>query len=106
MFYNILAILSNQKKSPFQMPVVNEHQINQSDPNRPGTSRSDWQLSNRYSIRSNISARKSEILSPDLMWHASDMFSCLESLGASVMKDAAPYDALGYADSNFDRVGS
>lgn len=97
-------MLSNQKRLPFQMPVVNEHQIVQADVNRAGSSRADWQTSNRYSLRSLKSSRKSELSSPDIMWHTSDIFSCLESLGASVTKDDTPYDMLGYTENSFDRV--
>lgn len=88
------------------MPVVNEHQIASIDLNRPGPSRSDGQLNNRYSCKSfkSASSRKSEILSPELIWQVSDIFLCLESLGATVNKDSAPYDRLNYAENSFDRV--
>lgn len=91
------------------MPVVNEHQTVANDANRAGPSRNvnsgEWHPTNRYSMRSyKSSSRKSDALSPDLMWHASDIFSCLESLGASIAKETTPYDVLGYAgESSFDR---
>lgn len=100
------AMLSNQKRSPFQMPVVNENQIAQSDLNRPSTSRNEWLPSNRYSLRSFKSfSRKSEMLSPDQMWLTSDTFACLDALGVSIAKDTAPYDVFGYTGENgYDRV--
>lgn len=99
-------MLNNQKRSPFQMPVVNENQIIQSDLNRPSTSRNEWLPSNRFSMRSFKSfSRKSEILSPDQMWLASDTFACLDALGVSVAKETAPYDMFSYAGENgYDRV--
>lgn len=102
-------MLPNIKRSPYQMPVVNEHQTVTNDLNRPGPSRNvasgEWNSTNRYSMRNfKSSSRKSDAQSPDLMWHASDIFSCLESLGASLAKEATPYDVLGYAaESSFDR---
>lgn len=99
-------MLNNQKRSPFQMPVVNENQIAQSDLNRPGTSRNEWLPSNRFSMRSFKSfSRKSEILSPDQMWLTSDTFACLDALGVSVAKETAPYDMFSYAAENgYERV--
>lgn len=83
------------------MPVVNEHQ--KIDPNRAGSSRNDSQFNNRFS-KSFKSSQKSEASSPDLIWSVSDMFLCLESLGANVAKDSAPYDRISYSESSFDRV--
>lgn len=83
------------------MPVVNEHQI--IDPNRAGSSRNDAQSTNRFS-KSFKNSRKSEASSPDLIWSIPDMFLCLESLGATVAKDSAPYDRISYSESSFDRV--
>lgn len=97
----IAAILSNQRKLPNQMPVVNEHQI--VDPNRASSSRHDAQFTNRFS-KSFKSTRKSEASSPELMWSIPDMFLCLDSLGATVTKDSAPYDRVSYSESSFDRV--
>lgn len=99
-------MLSNQKRSPFQMPVVNENQIIQCDSNRPSTSRNEWLPSNRFSMRSFKSfSRKSEILSPDQMWLTSDTFACLDALGVSVAKETAPYDMFSYSGENgYDRV--
>lgn len=99
-------MLNNQKRSPFQMPVVNENQIVQSDLNRPSTSRNEWLPSNRFSMRSFKSfSRKSEILSPDQMWLTSDTFACLDALGVSVAKETTPYDMFSYAGENvYDRV--
>lgn len=107
----VSAMLSNTKRSPAcQMPIVSEHQIVVNDLNRPGTSRStaqtDWQPSNRYSLRSfKSSSHKSETMSPDLMWQTSEEFACLESLGASIPKETTPFAMFGYAtaDSNYDR---
>lgn len=101
------AMLGTQKRSPFQMPVVNENQIIvQSDLNRPSTSRNEWLPSNRFSMRSFKSfSRKSEILSPDQMWVTSDTFACLDALGVSVAKETAPYDMFSYTGENgYDRV--
>lgn len=83
------------------MPVVNEHQM--ADPNRAGSSRNEPQFVNRYG-KSFRGSRKSEASSPDLIWSVSDMFLCLESLGANVAKDSAPYDRISYSESSFDRV--
>lgn len=95
------AILGNQRKLPHQMPVVNEHQI--VDQNRAGSSRSDTQFVNRYG-KSFRGSRKSEASSPDLIWSVSEMFLCLESLGANVTRESAPYDRISYSESSFDRV--
>lgn len=94
------AILGNQRKLPYQMPVVSEHQI--SDQNRAGSSRSD-QYASRFG-KSFKCPRKSEASSPELIWSVPDMFLCLDSLGATVAKDSAPYDRIGYSESSFDRV--
>lgn len=104
--FKISAMLSNQKRSPFQMPVVNENQTVQSDLNRPSTSRNEWLPSNRFSIRSFKSfSRKSEVLSPDQMWLTADTFACLDALGVSVTKETAPYDMFSYTGENgYDRV--
>lgn len=83
------------------MPVVNEHQI--ADSNRAGSSRNDAQFTNRFS-KSYKMSRKSDAMSPELIWSIPDMFLCLESLGASVPKDSAPYDRISYSESSFDRV--
>lgn len=83
------------------MPVVNEHQI--TDPNQAGSSRNDALFSNRYS-KAFKGSRKSEASSPDLIWSVPDMFLCLESLGATVAKDSAPYDRISYSENSFDRV--
>lgn len=93
-------MLGAQKRLPYQMPVVNEHQS--TDPNRAGSSRNDG-IFNRYS-KSFKTSRKSEASSPDLIWSVPDMFFCLESLGATVAKDSAPYDRISYSESSFDRV--
>lgn len=90
------AILGNQRKLPYQMPVVNEHQTFDS-------SRNETQFINRY-MRSYKGSRKSEASSPDLIWSVSDMFLCLESLGANIARDLAPYDRISYSESSFDRV--
>lgn len=82
------------------MPVVNEHQI--SDQNRAGSSRCD-QYANRFGKNGKLS-RKSEASSPELLWLVPDMFLCLDSLGATVAKDTAPYDRIGYSENSFDRV--
>lgn len=96
------AILENQKKQSFQMPVVNEHLP--VDPNRPSSSRFDaTPIIGRHG-RNSKSGRRSDASSPELIWQATDTFSCLESLGASVAKDSAPYDRMSYADGSFDRV--
>lgn len=99
-------MLNNQKRPPFQMPVVNENQIVQSDLNRPSTSRNEWLPSNRFSMRSFKSfSRKSEVLSPDQMWLTSDTFACLDALGVAVAKETAPYDMFSYtAENGYDRV--
>lgn len=81
------------------MPVVNENQI----VDHPGSSRHDMHLGNRYG-KGGKASRKSEATSPDLMWTASEIFHCLESLGANVTKDSAPYDRISYSESSFDRV--
>lgn len=94
-------MLGNQRKLPYQMPVVSEHKI--IDQNRAGSSRSDGQYANRFG-KSYKCSRKSEALSPELIWSVPDMFSCLDSLGATVANDAAPYDRIGYSESSFDRV--
>lgn len=94
------AILGNQRKLPYQMPVVSENQI--IDQNRAGSSRSD-QYANRFG-KSYKCSRKSEASSPELIWSVPDMFLCLDSLGATVAKDSAPYDRIGYSESSFDRV--
>lgn len=99
--FHCSAILGNQKKHSFQMPVVNEHQS--IDPNRAGTSRNDGQFANRH-VKNFRSHRKSEVPSPELIWQVSEMFLCLDSLGASVAKDSAPYDRMSYAENSFDRV--
>lgn len=83
------------------MPVVNEHQI--VDPNRPGSSRNESQFVNRYG-KGFRGSRKSEASSPDLIWSVSEQFLCLESLGANVARDSAPYDRISYSESSFDRV--
>lgn len=93
--------MGNQKKLPYQMPVVNEHQI--TDPNQAGSSRNDALFSNRHG-KGFKGSRKSEASSPDLIWSVPDMFLCLESLGATVAKDSAPYDRISYSESSFDRV--
>lgn len=97
-FISFAAILGNQKKHSFQMPVVNEHQPT----DRAGSSRIEF---SRHG-KTTRSYRKSEVPSPELIWQVSDMFLCLESLGASVAKDSAPYDRMSYAESSFDRVSS
>lgn len=81
------------------MPVVNENQI----ADVPGSSRNDIQFNNRHGKGVKVS-RKSEASSPDLIWSATEMFQCLESLGANVTKDSAPYDRISYSESSFDRV--
>lgn len=98
-YLNSTAILGNQKKLPFQMPVVDEHQM--TDLNRPGSS----QMNNRYG-KSYKCSRKSEASSPDLIWTANEMFQCLESLGANVARESAPYDRISYSESSFDRVSN
>lgn len=97
------AILGNQRKLPYQMPVVNEHHI--IDQNRAGSSRGDGQFANRFG-KSYKCSRKSEATSPELIWSVPDMFLCLDSLGATITKDSAPYDRIGYSESSFDRVSA
>lgn len=84
------------------MPVVTEHQI--IDQNRAGSSRTD-QYANRFA-KSSKSSRKSEASSPELIWSVPDMFLCLDSLGATVAKESAPYDRIGYSEGSFDRVSA
>lgn len=93
-------MLGNQRKLPHQMPVVNEHQI--VDQNRAGSSRSDGQYASRFG-KSYKNSRKSEATSPELIWSVPDIFLCLDALGASIAKDAAPY---GYSENSFDRVSA
>lgn len=78
------------------MPVVSEHH-HMMDQNRAGSSQYANRLGKSYK-------RKSEASSPELIWCVPDMFLCLESLGATVAKDSAPYDRIGYSESSFDRV--
>lgn len=87
---------AQKKQSSFQMPVVNEHQT---------MSGRDAFIMNRNG-RFSKSYRKSEVPSPESIWQVSEMFLCLESLGASVARDSAPYDRMSYAESSFDRVNS
>lgn len=89
---------AQKKQSSFQMPVVNEHQT------MSGVGRDAFMM-NRNG-RFSKSYRKSEVPSPESIWQVSEMFLCLESLGASVAKDSAPYDRMSYAESSFDRVNS
>lgn len=108
--------MSNQKRSPHVMSVVNEHQ-NQDLPdlNKPSTSRGDSAIhlnrSSKYMLSGGINARdvpkstpyrKNDTNSPELMWQIPDVFQCLESLGASLTNET-PYDVLTYADNSFDR---
>lgn len=80
------------------MPVVSEHHM--MDQNRAGSSRAD-----QYASRFGRSyKRKSEASSPELIWSVPDIFLCLDSLGATVSKDSAPYDRIGYSEGSFDRV--
>lgn len=111
--------MSNQKRSPLTMTVVNErHDQELEDPNKPSTSRAEAIIhSNRSSkyIQSNgLNAREMPrstpykkydgitCHSPELVWQIPEDFSCLESLGASISNDA-PYDMLTFADNSFDR---
>lgn len=87
---------AQKKQSSFQMAVVNEHQT------MSGAGRDAFMM-NRNG-RFSKTYRKSEVPSPESIWQVSDMFLCLESLGASVAKDSAPYDRMSYAESSFDRV--
>lgn len=121
------GIISNQKRSPQQMPVVTETQLHQiaSDLNKPSTSRGDNNSSarnskvmlayncSRDSIKGPTSStpyRRSDVpscVSPELLWQAPDTFSCLESLGASMTNDT-PYTIFGLnsTDNGFERVRS
>lgn len=111
--------MSNQKRSPHVMSVVNEHQNQElPDPNKPSTSRGDPALqsnrSSKYLLSAGINARDvakstpyrkndgAACNSPELIWQIPDVFQCLESLGASVANET-PYDVLTYADNSFDR---
>lgn len=106
------SIMGNQKRSPQQMPVLSETQLQQiaSDLNKPGTSRGG--LSNDINSATNRNSkigstynngkgaffssgpsRRSEMpacISPELLWQAPETFSCLESLGVPTSQDA-PY---------------
>lgn len=119
------GIISNQKRSPQQMPVVTETQLHQitSDLNKPSTSRGDINSSARNSKimlayncsrdsakgpTSSTPYRRSDVpscVSPELLWQAPDTFSCLESLGASMTNDT-PYTIFGLnsTDNGFERV--
>lgn len=117
------GIISNQKRSPQQMPVVTETQLHQiaSDLNKPSTSRGDINSSARNSKimlaynsakgpTSSTPYRRSDVpscVSPELLWQAPDSFSCLESLGASMTNDT-PYTIFGLnsTDNGFERVCS
>lgn len=109
------------------MHMLSEHH----DANRPGTSREErhsaHNLQNRNHQRNTANSngsnntnhrdswrnspnnglnRKTDSCdSPELMWQIPDLFSCLESLGASIPNES-PYDAFGfnYAENSFDRV--
>lgn len=120
------AILANQKRSPLQqMQMLSE----QHDMGRPSTSRDERNnIQNRNHQRNAMNAtggnnsntrenwkgspnnglnRKAESCdSPELIWQIPDVFSCLESLGASLPNES-PYDAFGlnFAENSFDRVG-
>lgn len=109
-------VMSNQKRSPLTMSVVNEQQHEPQDPNKPSTSRIDAIIhSNRSSkyIQSvpgstgrdkmpQTHKKYDGIPSPELVWQIPEDFSCLESLGAS-MTNEAPYDMLTFADNSYDR---
>lgn len=122
------GILSNQKRSPQQMPVVTETQLHQiaSDLNKPSTSRGGegnsflFKNGSKYNgskdtpfkvggpVSSTPNNRRSEIptvTSPELLWQAPDTFSCLESLGASITNES-PYQCFGFniTDNGSERV--
>lgn len=96
---------SNQKKSPQQMSMVAESQI-LSDLNRPGTSQ---ECNSEYkkrvgmkmpTISSSTPYRRNSIVNistPDLIWPAPEIFSCLETLGGSFTNEL-PYEILGVKD--------
>lgn len=117
-FFILGDLISNQKRSPHMMSVVNENHAHESpDPNKPSTSRGETLIhSNRSSKYIPASGMSSKDLlktaqyrnsvachSPELIWQIPEVFACLESLGASVSNDT-PYDVLTYADNSFDRV--
>lgn len=107
--------------------MLSEHH----DANRPSTSRDEryngHNLQNRNHQRNSINSnvgnntnhreswksspnnglnRKADSYdSPELIWQIPDVFSCLESLGASIPNES-PYDGFGfnYAENSFDRV--
>lgn len=102
------------------MSVVNERHGQESpDLNKPSTSRGDTVLqsnrSSKYIVATGMNSR--DILkstpykkydgmscnSPEMVWQTPEVFSCLESLGASISNET-PYDMLTFADNSFDRV--
>lgn len=121
------SLTADQKRSPQQIPIMTEDQVNQltNDMNRPSTSRGDGgrenfnqKMMHRLSgIRTSPREAKmggnqgrgvhgnSGCLSPELLWPAPEMFSCLESLGASLSEDIL-YNMFEYnsGDNGFDRV--
>ncbi|XP_055389767.1 E3 ubiquitin-protein ligase highwire-like [Condylostylus longicornis] len=115
---NSNPLVTQQKRSPGQMPVVAEGQINIfADINKPSTSRGGETShrnsriglkmnSNKFNPFSSTPSRKSfpNCNSPDSMWLAPEVFSCLESLGAS-MADDMPYEIFGInsGDNLFER---
>lgn len=119
-------ILSQQKRSPQQMPVVSETQLQKiaSDLNMPGTSRDLFGGCESATKNSRIghvyhcgpmkgifphSTQGSDVpdgMSPELIWPITNTFSCLESLGCSVSMNQ-PYTIfdINSTDSGFERVG-
>ncbi|XP_055913946.1 E3 ubiquitin-protein ligase highwire isoform X3 [Eupeodes corollae] len=99
------------KRSPQQMPVVAEHQLNTlSDLNlKPSTSRGDSTPNFNFNRHSRVGLRitgkifgqstpnrksYTGCISPDFIWMAPETFACLESLGATVGDDL-PYEIFG-----------
>ncbi|XP_055684525.1 E3 ubiquitin-protein ligase highwire isoform X1 [Lutzomyia longipalpis] len=120
------SVTADQKRSPQQIPIMTEDQVNQltSDMHKPSTSRGD---AGRESLNQKMLNRLSGIrispkdgravasqsrgghgmpgcLSPELLWPAPEMFSCLESLGASLTEEIL-YNMFEYnsGDNGFDR---
>lgn len=118
-------ILSQQKRSPQQMPVVSETQLQKiaSDLNMPGTSRDLFGGCESAARNSRIGhnyqcgpiegifppAQGPDLpdgMAPELIWPITNTFSCLESLGCSVSMNQ-PYTIfdINSTDSGFERVG-
>lgn len=122
------GILSSQKRSPLQMPVVTETQLHQiaSDLNKPSTSRGGVEHNTSFNkpnksglafagsntnnkAHFNAAAtpyRRSEVMaSPELLWQVPETFACLDSLGVSITNNTAYtiFD-INSTENGFERV--